>query len=149
MTAGELCVRSVPAAHREMGLVEAVRLMQAHDIGCMEVVDATPDGEVPVGTLTDRDIAANVVLEVEARRLRVEDAMSSAPVSVRETASMGEAFATMRRAGVGRVPVPDGRGGLQGLLLRDDVVLMMGRQPEPVNPARRRGAMTQPPSASG
>lgn len=129
LSAGELCTRAVVVAERELALTHAARLMREHHVGCLVVVDETAPGRRPLGLLTDRDIVTAVVArDVGASTLRVGDVMSSGPVIVRETDSLLDALAAMRRAGARRVPVVDERGLLQGLLALDDVIETIGQQ---------------------
>src|SRR5512139_2208636 len=117
MTAGELCSRTVVFAERDMGLVEAARLMRDHHVGALVVVDQANGKRVPVGVLTDRDIAVAVVAkEVDARTLRVGEVMSGEPITVREQDSVLDALRVMRARGVRRVPVTDAQGALVGIL---------------------------------
>ena len=123
MTAGELCSRTVVFAERDMGLVEAARLMRDHHVGALVVVDQADGKRVPVGVLTDRDIAVAVVAkEVDARTLRVGEVMSGEPITVREQDSVLDALRLMRARGVRRVPVTDAQGALVGILAADDVL---------------------------
>lgn len=123
MTAGELCSRTVVFAERDMGLVAAARLMRDHHVGALVVVDQANGKRVPVGVLTDRDIAVAVVAkEVDARTLRVGEVMSGEPITVREQDSMLDALRLMRARGVRRVPVTDAQGALVGILAADDVL---------------------------
>lgn len=129
MSAGDLCTRSVVIAHRDLALNEAARLMREQHVGCLVVVDETPDGRMPVGLLTDRDIVTAVVAQdVDARTLRVEDMMSTPPVIAREADSLVDTLAAMHRGGVRRVPVTDTRGVLQGVLALDDVIEIVGEE---------------------
>ena len=123
MTAGELCSCTVVFAERDMGLVEAARLMRDHHVGALVVVDQANGKRVPVGVLTDRDIAVAVVAkEVDARTLRVGEVMSGEPITVREQDSVLDALRLMRERGVRRVPVTDAQGALVGILAADDVL---------------------------
>jgi len=148
-SAGELCTRSVVVAHRDLALGAAASLMRQEHVGCLVVVDETPEGRLPVGLLTDRDIVTAVVAkDVDARTLRVEDMMSSHPVVAREADTLLDTLAAMQRAGVRRVPVTDGRGILQGLLALDDVIEVVGEQMgllvQVLSSARRREAQRRP-----
>ena len=129
MTAGELCSRTVVFAERDMGLVEAARLMRDHHVGALVVVDQANGKRVPVGVLTDRDIAVAVVAkEVDARTLRVGEVMSGEPITVREQDSVLDALRLMRERGVRRVPVTDAQGALVGILAADDVLEVVADQ---------------------
>jgi len=54
--------------------------------------------------------------------------MSNDLVTVRETDSVMDALAAMRRKGVRRVPVTDAHGMLVGVLAIDDMLGMMAEQ---------------------
>jgi CBS domain-containing protein len=129
LSAGDLCTRSTVIAHRDLALNDAARLMREHHVGCLVVVDETPQGRVPVGLLTDRDIVTAVVAkDVDARTLRVGDMMSTALVVAHEADSLLDTLAAMQRSGVRRVPVVDSGGLLQGLLALDDMIEVVGEQ---------------------
>ena len=129
MSAGDLCTREVVVARRDLDLTDAARLMREHHVGCLVIVDEGIEGRQPAGLLTDRDIVTAVVARgVDASSLRAGDMMSSGLVVARETDSLLDALAAMRRAGARRVPVVDGRGLLQGLLALDDVIETIGEQ---------------------
>src|SRR5213083_2980128 len=57
MTAGDVCNRQVVIATPDMTIVEAADLMKAHHVGDLVVVGPLEGGRVPIGILTDRDIA--------------------------------------------------------------------------------------------
>lgn len=129
LSAGDLCTRCVVVAERQLALNEAARRMREQHVGCLVVVDQTPDGRIPVGLLTDRDIVTAVVAkDIDVSTLCVEDVMSAGPVTAREADSLLDTLAAMRRAGIRRVPVTDARGVLQGLLALDDVIEIIGEQ---------------------
>jgi CBS domain-containing protein len=129
MNAGELCSRIVVFAERDMGLAEAARLMRDHHVGSLVVVDETAGRRVPVGMLTDRDIAVAVVAkDVDPRTLRVGEIMSGDPITVREQDGVLDALRLMRTRGVRRVPVTDAKGTLAGILALDDVLEAVAEQ---------------------
>lgn len=129
LSAGDLCTRRTVVAEPAMALNEAARLMREEHVGCLVVTEDTLLGSMPLGILSDRDIVTAVVAkDIDARTLRVEDVMSTDLVTVRESESVLDALAAMRRHGVRRLPVIDDRGVLQGLLALDDVVELVGEQ---------------------
>lgn len=129
MTAGELCSRIVVFAERGMGLVEAANLMREHHVGSLVVIEETPKGRVPVGMLTDRDIAVGILAKgVDARTLRVGEVMSADIATVREQDDVLDALRQMRARGVRRLPVTDAAGVLVGILSIDDVLEVIAEQ---------------------
>ena len=129
MNAGEICNREVVFATREMGVVEAARLMREQHVGSLVVVLDTDGKRVPVGILTDRDIAVGVVArELDARQLKVGDVMSGGLFVVREQDGLAEVLRAMREHGVRRVPVVTATGALAGLLTMDDLLELVAEE---------------------
>lgn len=125
-TAGDLCSREVATALRSTSLGDVARLLRQRHVGCVVVVDETPDGRVPVGLLTDRDIVTAVVArEVSPLLLRAGDVMTEDVVTLLDTASIHEAVAMMRHRRVRRMPVVAAGGELVGLLAADDVLRLL------------------------
>ncbi len=123
MSIGEICNRQVTVTYRHVVLSEAARTMRETHVGCLIVVDESGNRRIPVGIITDRDIAVKVVaMDLDARTLSVGEAMTSEPVVARVHDSELETLRLMRRHGVRRVPVVDGTGGLIGIVTIDDVL---------------------------
>jgi CBS domain-containing protein len=104
---------------------DAGRLMERQHLGYAIVVE----GERPVGIVTDRDL----VVRVLARRLDpattpVVEAMTSPLVTLPRELDLIDASRAMRRHGIRRLPIVDGRGGLVGMLVADELVRLVGRE---------------------
>lgn len=129
LTAGDLCTRDTVFAFPHLALNEAARLMREQHVGSLVVVDETDRGRVVTGMLTDRDLVTAVIAkDMDPRQFRVGDVMSNDLVTVRETDSVMDALAAMRRKGVRRVPVTDAHGMLVGVLAIDDMLGMLAEQ---------------------
>ena len=124
MTAGDICNREVVVAHKSMALNAAARLMRERHVGSVVAVDETAEGgQVVVGMLTDRDIVTAVVAkDMDAATLRVDDVMTRDVVTARESDSVLDVLATMRRRAVRRIPVTGPEGQLIGLVAVDDLL---------------------------
>lgn len=123
MSVGEHCCRMVSVIHPDESVLSAAKLMREHHVGDVVVVEAQPQGNKPVGILTDRDI----VLELIAKNIRLEevtvgDAMSYDLYSLPESMDLLEAVAEMRSRAVRRAPVINDNGFLVGILSIDDVL---------------------------
>jgi CBS domain-containing protein len=57
MTAGEACNRQVMITKPHASLLDAAQLMKSHHVGDVVVIDDTTDRRIPIGIVTDRDIA--------------------------------------------------------------------------------------------
>jgi CBS domain-containing protein len=88
------------------------------DVGSVVVV---VDGDDPVGILTDRDIALYLAGGVEDSR--VEEVMTSHPVSVERGTDVEQCIERMGSHEVRRVLVLDENGHLEGVVSLDDIVM--------------------------
>jgi CBS domain-containing protein len=129
MNIGEVCNREVVVAYKTMTLPEAAKLMREHHVGSLVVVVDRLSERVPVGMLTDRDLAIAVLAkEVDARTLAVRDVMSTELFTVREQDSITDALRLMRERGVRRVPVLTHSGALAGIVTIDDVLDILAEE---------------------
>jgi CBS domain-containing protein len=128
MTAGEVCNRQVVFTRPETSIVDAVALMKTHYVGDVVVV-REPDGErVPVGILTDRDVALAVDRLLRLPHLRVADVMSADLVTSPERESLYNVLKKMQSHGIRRLPVVNDHGGLEGILTFDDVIELLSEE---------------------
>jgi CBS domain-containing protein len=139
MTISDLCKRVVVTIHRDATAEDAARLMRASHIGDVVVVDAA-DTRKPVGIITDRDIAVEVVAQgLAPAQTTVGSVMSSPVVSLREDDSFIEALDKMSARGVRRAPVLDPDGCLKGLVSVDDLVPLLARELAKIGALIRHG----------
>lgn len=95
------------------------------DLGCGVLAVATPSGRV-LGVLTDRDICrwlGNAIAGAADGQAR--DAMRQGSLTVSRREDLGVALARMRAHGLRRLPVADGEGRLEGLVVLDDLLLRL------------------------
>ena len=129
MNAGEMCNREVVVAYRTMKIADAALLMREHHVGSLVVVVDRLSERVPVGILTDRDLAVAVLAKkVDPDTLTVNDVMSNGLLSVREADPITEALRLMRENGVRRVPVLTHSGALAGIVTIDDVLDILAEE---------------------
>jgi CBS domain-containing protein len=129
MAIGEICSRDVVLASRGMSVREAAGLMRDYHVGALVVTDETGEGRVPVGMLTDRDIAVAIVAKgLDPAGLRVEEVMTREVASVREHDGVAQTMELMRAKGVRRLPVVNERGTLVGIVTADDFVDLLAEE---------------------
>jgi len=123
MNAGEICNREVVIAYRDMSVPEAAKLMREYHVGSLVVVVDRLSERVPVGMLTDRDLALAVIAkEVDPRSVDVGEVMSTELFTVRESDAIPDVLRLMRERGVRRIPVLTHGGALAGIVTIDDVL---------------------------
>ena len=105
------------------------RRMHDEHVGCLVVVESSDGDEFPVGVLTDRDIAIEVVaFGLDPSTLTAEDVMSVKPVVVEEDDDLLDALARMRERGVRRLPVVRPDGALAGMLALVNLLEALGEE---------------------
>lgn len=94
-------------------------------VGCVVVLT---DGR-PAGIITDRDLAIRIVADGrDPSATRASDIVTYDPITCEESESVLEAVEKMRKHGVRRLPVVDGRGALVGIVTANDLIVDLGRQ---------------------
>lgn len=141
MNVGSICTRRVITAHPQLDVQAAAELMRQEHVGFLVVVPEEPRGpQPPLGVITDRDITIAVVAKrADPATLKVGDVMSIQPVVVGESEPVDVALRTMRRAGIRRMPVVNGRGEVVGVLSLDDLLEFIAREMESLSGAVRNG----------
>ena len=133
---GELCTKPVVTISKTATVEEAARLMRTKKVGALVVTN----GVRPVGILTDRDIAVDVVgTGKHPAETAVADVMRPNPVSLREDQGLFEAAKMFSAKGVRRLPVTSKTGKLVGILTLDDLLMLLGREMEMVSAAVAQG----------
>jgi CBS domain-containing protein len=123
MHAGEICNREVVVIDTDSSIVEAAQVMREYHVGDVVVVSEKYGKQFPIGILTDRDIALEIVARgTDPEAVRVGDAMSFELVTVDENDDLMHIIEIMRDRGVRRVPVVDADQVLIGILSVDDVL---------------------------
>lgn len=110
---------------RHASVCEVARRMQREAVGCVVVLD---DGALPVGVITDRDLALRVVAAArDVGKTSAQDVMTTPLVAVQAGDPLERIIACMTRHAVRRVPVlQDGR--VTGLVSLDDLLVHLGRE---------------------
>jgi CBS domain-containing protein len=129
MRIADICTRNVIQCRRSTTALELAQLMRNSHVGDVVVVDQ-PNGErIPVGIVTDRDLAVEVMaLEADPAVVKAGDLMGPALVTAAEANDDYETAELMRLKGVRRVPVVDAHGGLVGIVTLDDLLKVIGEQ---------------------
>jgi CBS domain-containing protein len=130
MTVGEICNREVVIARPEATVIEAVTLMKNYHVGDLVVVEDRANGRVPIGILTDRDVALSLATYQPARlhTMRLGDLMSRDVVTALDTENLHDVLKKMQSHGVRRLPVVNDDGGLEGIVTFDDVIELLSEE---------------------
>jgi CBS domain-containing protein len=123
MRVGEYCNREVVVVEEEKSVTEAAAVMRQYHVGDVVICKAKYGKQIPVGIITDRDIALEIVAKgTDPDSIRVGEAMSFDLTVVSEHDDLMHVIEVMRDKGIRRVPVIDADEALVGILTVDDIV---------------------------
>ena len=121
----QIAVKPVITASARMTIAEAARAMKQKNVGALIVVNAGR----PLGVLTDRDIAIDVVAAgKDPDAVLVEDVMRKKPATLREDLGLMDAARVFAKTGVRRLPVVDKAGRVSGIVALDDLMMLLGNE---------------------
>ncbi|MCP3981305.1 MAG: CBS domain-containing protein [bacterium] len=126
MRVDELMTRNVMTCRPGDPLSVAADIMWRHDCGAVPVVDGK---RRVLGMLTDRDICMATWMEgAPAHELPATLPMSRVVWSCRNTHSLAEVVAILRKHRVRRLPVLDAEDRLVGIVTVNDIARLAGRK---------------------
>lgn len=121
-TVADFCVPEVVTVTRDTPVSHCAQLMHDEHVGAVVIVDETNGRPIPVGILTDRDIAIEVVaFDVAARTITAGDLMGPTLAVARITDDLRAVLKIMHEHGVRRLPVVDEQGFLEGIVSADNL----------------------------
>ena len=121
----QIAVKPVVTASARITITEAARAMRQKNVGALIVVNAGR----PLGVLTDRDIAIDVVAAgKDPDAVRVEDVMRKKPATLREDLGLMDAAHVFAKTGVRRLPVVDKAGRVTGIVALDALMMLLGNE---------------------
>lgn len=116
----DMAVHNVATIPAEKTITECARQMRSEHVGSLVIVD---DNQRPVGMITDRDIAIQVVaLGLDPNTTLVSDVMTTPVVTAKYNESMVVALARMREFGIRRLPIVNDDGELVGVISNSNLV---------------------------
>ncbi len=129
MNIGEACTRVVYMVAPGEPLLQAAHEMRRRNVGCIIVVESRGQHVVPIGILTDRDIARALPEHPSnLGSLPVSDIMTRDPLALHENESIVDAMVGLRQRGVRRAPVVAPSGDLVGIVSTDDLLGIIAEQ---------------------
>jgi len=129
MPVGQFCLREVIICDRNTPIRDVAKLMRRHHVGDLLVVDDVEGKRVPVGIVTDRDIAVSVLaLDLDPTVISAGDILSREIVTVREDQGLFDTMQLMRVHGIRRMPVVDDQGALVGIISVDDLIQLFAEE---------------------
>ncbi len=121
MRAKDLMTEKPAFCTQDDTIEQAAHLMDAHDCGCIPVLESRSDRATVIGVVTDRDIAVRATAHGRRPDTAVRDVMTAAPRCCSPDASVQEVEAIMADNQIRRVVVVDDAGSCLGMIAQADL----------------------------
>ena len=116
----DMAVHKVATITADKSICDCASQMRFEHVGSLVVVDSD---QTPIGMITDRDIAIEVVARgLDAKKLTVREVRAAPVVTAGPDESMVVALARMREFGIRRLPIVDDEGKLVGVISNSNLV---------------------------
>lgn len=121
----DFCTKKVVTASERETLFDAAKKMWDQGVGTVVIVD---EEQVPIGIITDRDVAMKGVALNDPTWAPLKETMAQDIVVLHQDRDLFEAIRIMREQGVRRIPVVDDDGRLAGVISLDDMMMLLGKE---------------------
>ncbi len=116
----DMAVHDVATTTGDKTITDCAIQMRTEHVGSLVVTD---ESQTPVGMITDRDIAIEVVARnLNPNEVTVADIMTTPVVTAKVNESMVVALARMREFGIRRLPIVDEENKLVGVISNSNLV---------------------------
>lgn len=123
MKVSDYCKRDVVVVSKEQTPLDAAIAMRECQSGDVVVIDNAHGKPIPLGIITDRDIAVEIVAEgVDPQEITVKDILFKPLISIHENEDFAQCVSLMKRKAVRRLPVVNDDGSLVGIISVDDII---------------------------
>lgn len=116
----DMAVHEVATINADCSITDCATRMRHDHVGSLVVTD---EMQHPIGMITDRDIAIEVVARrMDPDSIRVAEVMTSPVVTAAPNEGMVTALARMREFGIRRLPIVDDEGRLVGVISNSNLI---------------------------
>lgn len=123
MKLGSICNRQVVTADTGSTAIELAKLMLQKHVGSVVITENKPEGECPIGIVTDRDLVLKVVArDVNPHSAIAEELMTRNLITGQTGDDVLDTMRHMRAHGVRRIPVVNHSQILVGIIALDDLI---------------------------
>ncbi|MEJ2360196.1 MAG: CBS domain-containing protein [Gammaproteobacteria bacterium] len=129
MRVSEICNRDAAIIGKLDTIPAAAACMRDFHVDYLVVVESVGGINIPVGTMTDRDIVVNLIASnIELDGITVGDVMATPLLLVDEQDSVINTLKRMRHQCCQHVPVVKSNGALSGILSIENIIDMLAEQ---------------------
>ncbi len=122
----DMCTVDVVTTGANSTAADAARLMRHKHVGDIVVIAESEGGGTPIGIVTDRDIAIEVVAKgLDPATTELATLIHPPVVIAEDSEDTTTVITRMRAHGVRRVPVVDRHGNVVGIVTLDDFLALL------------------------
>ena len=114
---------------QDMPIIEVAKLMRDRSVGDVIVTKFSDKKSKPVGIITDRDLVLSIIADKKSpETMRASDLMIHPVTVAKDTDGIYELIKTMKKEGIGRLPVVDEEGGLIGIITAKKLLQLLSEE---------------------
>lgn len=122
----DICTNNVVVCDAQTTASRAAELMRHEHVGDLVVVDNPREDGVPLGVITDRDLAIEVLGKgLDPSKTKVGSLMHTPVVIAHESEDTSQVIERMRAHGIRRLPVVAGEGEVIGIVTLNDLLRVL------------------------
>lgn len=129
MRVGEICNRHAVIVGKLDSIYTAAVLMREHHANYLVVVESCGGNNVPVGSLTDRDIVVDIIAKnADLAKITISDVMNPHLLLAEENDSVISTLKRMRHKRICYIPIVNAKRALIGVLSLDAILDVITEQ---------------------
>ena len=114
---------------QDMPILEVAKLMRDREVGDVIVTKYSSEKTKPVGMITDRDLVIGILAEKKsAETMRAADLMTQPVTVAYESDGIYDLIKTMKKEGIGRLPIVDDQGSLLGIITAKKLLQLLAQE---------------------
>jgi predicted transcriptional regulator len=122
MVVKDICTREVITATKDSTVIHAAKLMEEYNTGSVVIIKKNEIKQIPIGLITDRDVAIKFVATEMNQQTKIEELMNEA-ITIEEDTGIEEALVKLRFKKARRALVVDENEFLTGIITIDDILI--------------------------
>ncbi len=138
MSIESICKTSLTTASKTSRLGDISELMKKNNEGCVVIIETDRGKSIPVGIITDRDLAMTIGTTPKPQKLDVRSIMTSPVICIGKDEGISESIVKMNDHGIRRMPVVNKDGSLVGIVSSEDLTLLLSEELAQISQIKER-----------
>jgi len=110
-------------------LIEVAKIMKLRKVGDVIVTKSINQKVKPVGIITDRDLVVGVLADKKSIETMCASDLMAQPITIAyDTDGVYDMIKTMKKEGIGRLPIVDAEGTLLGIITAKKLLQLLAQE---------------------